>query len=334
MLVRKLVHLHNGKINIESAEHQGTTIRMSFPKGNGHFRKSALANPEKRPSDSTNVFSAPLKLSETPAASNGNLQKILIVEDNDELRAYLLQCLSSTYNVQVCSNGKEALVLVKEFWPELILSDIMMPEMGGDELCSAIKNDMETSHIPVLLLTALADEKHILEGLQIGADEYIVKPFSLNILKASIANLLANRALLRSKYTSIELATDESAPAANNYNSLDWKFISEIKRHVEGNMSNQELTVDVLCSLMGMSRTSFYNKLKALTDQAPSDYIRFIRLEQAAQLLKEGQHSITEIAEMTGFCDSKYFREVFKKHFKVNPSQYAKGEREEASDDQ
>ena len=334
MLVRKLVHLHNGKINIESAEHQGTTIRMSFPKGNGHFRKSALANPEKRPSDSTNVFSAPLKLSETPAASNGNLQKILIVEDNDELRAYLLQSLSSTFNVQVWSNGKEALGLVKEFWPGLILSDIMMPEMGGDELCSAIKNDMETSHIPVLLLTALADEKHILEGLQIGADEYIVKPFSLNILKASIANLLANRALLRSKYTSIELATDESAPAANNYNSLDWKFISEIKRHVEGNMSNQELTVDVLCSLMGMSRTSIYNKLKALTDQAPSDYIRFIRLEQAAQLLKEGQHSITEIAEMTGFCDSKYFWEVFKKHFKVNPSQYAKGEREEASDDQ
>ena len=334
MLVRKLVHLHNGKINIESAEHQGTTIRMSFPKGNGHFRKSALANPEKRPSDSTNVFSAPLKLSETPAASNGNLQKILIVEDNDELRAYLLQCLSSTYNVQVCSNGKEALVLVKEFWPELILSDIMMPEMGGDELCSAIKNDMETSHIPVLLLTALADEKHILEGLQIGADEYIVKPFNIGILKATIANLLTNRALLKSKYANLEVSEEEEV-SPNCATDLDWKFIATVKKSVEENIDNPAFNVDVLCNLLNMSRTSFYNKLKALTDQAPADYIRLIRLKRAAALLKTGQHSVTEISELTGFNDVKYFREVFKKHFKVSPSKYCKeGGKEDVEEQQ
>ena len=255
------------------------------------------------------------------------LQRILIVEDNDELRNYLLQSFSPNYNVQVCGNGKEALAIVKQFWPELILSDIMMPEMRGDELCTAIKSDIETSHIPILLLTALGDEKNILEGLQIGADEYIVKPFSINILKASIANLLANRALLRHRYGNLELNDDtHNTECINCSTDLDWKFIASIKKNVEDNMDNPSFTIDVLCTLLNMSRTSFYNKLKALTDQAPGDYVRLIRLKRAMQLLKEQKYTITEVAEMTGFSDAKYFREVFKKHFNISPSQYAKEE--------
>lgn len=257
---------------------------------------------------------------------NDRLQRILIVEDNDELRSYLLQSFSRIYNVQVCSNGKEALTIVKQFWPELILSDIMMPEMRGDELCTAIKNNIETSHIPILLLTALGDEKNILEGLQIGADEYIVKPFSINILKASIANLLANRALLRKRYAELEIDTEKELPSTVCSNSLDWEFMSNVKKNIEGNMDNPDFTVDTLCSLLNMSRTSFYNKLKALTGQAPADFVRNIRLKYAAELLKEGKLSVTEVAERTGFCDGKYFREVFKKYFNVSPSQYAKGE--------
>lgn len=222
---------------------------------------------------------------------------------------------------------KEALTIVKQFWPGLILSDIMMPEMRGDELCIAIKNDIETSHIPVVLLTALGDEKNILEGLHIGADEYIVKPFSINILKASIANLLANRALLRKRYANLEINTEEEPSTTTTCsNSLDWKFMSNVKRHIEENMDNPDFTVDVLCSLLNMSRTSFYSKLKALTGQAPADFVRNIRLKHAAELLKEGKYSVTEVAERTGFCDGKYFREVFKKYFNVSPSQYAKGD--------
>lgn len=328
MLVRKLVSLHNGKIHIESIEHQGTTIRITLPKEKEQFKNFTLAVGARKGAHEMDVPIVPPE----PAvllqnSGDRQQQRILIVEDNDELRNYLQQAFSRIYNVQVCGNGKEALTIVKQFWPELILSDIMMPEMRGDELCAAIKNDLETSHIPVLLLTALGDEKHILEGLQIGADEYIVKPFSLNILKASIANLLANRALLRRKYADLDVSTAEKEPSATACaNSLDWKFMSDVKKNIEKNMDNPDFTVDVLCALLHMSRTSFYNKLKALTGQAPADFVRNIRLKRAAELLKEGNYSITEVAEKTGFCDGKYFREVFKKYFNVSPSQYAKGD--------
>ena len=250
------------------------------------------------------------------------------MEDNDELRNYLLQTLSEEYTVQTCSNGKEALTIIPEYKPELVISDIMMPEIRGDELCKELKNNIETSHIPVILLTALNNEKDILSGLKIGADEYILKPFNIGILKATVDNLLTNRALLRSKYANLELDDEEEDDECINCSQdIDWKFIANVKKHIKDNIDNPALTVDVLCNLVGMSRTSFYNKLRALTDQAPGDYIRLIRLKYAVQLLKENTHSITEIAEMTGFSDAKYFREVFKKHFNVSPSQYGKEKR-------
>lgn len=328
MLVRKLVSLHNGKIYIESTECQGSTVRIILPKEKEQFKNFTLSVKDKKTFYEPDVPTVPLKLAgELRTEDNDKLHRILIVEDNDELRNYLFQSFSPIYNVQVCNNGKEALTIVKQFWPGLILSDIMMPEMRGDELCIAIKNDIETSHIPVVLLMALGDEKNILEGLHIGADEYIVKPFSINILKASIANLLANRALLRKRYADLEINTEEEPSTTTTCsNSLDWKFMSNVKRHIEENMDNPDFTVDVLCSLLNMSRTSFYSKLKALTGQAPADFVRNIRLKHAAELLKEGKYSVTEVAERTGFCDGKYFREVFKKYFNVSPSQYAKGD--------
>lgn len=316
------------KIYIESTECQGSTVRIILPKEKEQFKNFTLSVKDKKTFYEPDVPTVPLKLAgELRTEDNDKLHRILIVEDNDELRNYLFQSFSPIYNVQVCNNGKEALTIVKQFWPELILSDIMMPEMRGDELCIAIKNDIETSHIPVVLLTALGDEKNILEGLHIGADEYIVKPFSINILKASIANLLANRALLRKRYANLEINTEEEPSTTTTCsNSLDWKFMSNVKRHIEENMDNPDFTVDVLCSLLNMSRTSFYSKLKALTGQAPADFVRNIRLKHAAELLKEGKYSVTEVAERTGFCDGKYFREVFKKYFNVSPSQYAKGD--------
>ena len=256
---------------------------------------------------------------------------VLLAEDND-LNAEIAVSLLEEQGMIVtrAADGKSALLQFCNTAPgtfDLILMDIMMPEMRGDELCIAIKNDIETSHIPVVLLTALGDEKNILEGLHIGADEYIVKPFSINILKASIANLLANRALLRKRYANLEINTEEEPSTTTTCsNSLDWKFMSNVKRHIEENMDNPDFTVDVLCSLLNMSRTSFYSKLKALTGQAPADFVRNIRLKHAAELLKEGKYSVTEVAERTGFCDGKYFREVFKKYFNVSPSQYAKGD--------
>ena len=336
MLVWKLVHLHKGKIHLSSIEHQGSIIKVTFPKDNKQFRKAHLTTKTRQIiQDEQAIYSTsgtPDIYEKAKKEHNENQQRLLIVEDNDELRNYLGHTLSDMYTIQMCSNGKEALTIVKEYKPELIISDIMMPEMRGDELCAAIKNDIETSHIPIILLTALNDEKNILEGLKIGADEYVVKPFNIGILKATIVNLLSNRALLRSRYANLELNDEEEeGKCLKCSDDIDWQFIATVKKSVEENMDNQAFNVDVLCTLLNMSRTSFYNKIKALTDQAPADYVRLIRLKRAAQLLREGKHSITEIAEMTGFNDAKYFREVFKKHFNVSPSKYARKEEEQTN---
>ena len=324
MLVGKLVSLHGGKISVESVEHQGTTIKIVFPKSNTNFQNTGEEAPSKFEALAPVLPTPNVPAKATATIDNPNLQRILVVEDNDELRSYLVSSLSSIYNVQACANGKEALIIIKEFWPELVLSDIMMPEMGGDELCVAIKSDIETSHIPVLLLTALGDENNILDGLSIGADEYLIKPFSVKILRANIANLLANRELLRMRYANLDIGKT-MVPSANGTNSLDWKFISNAKKIVDENINNPEFSVDVLCESSGMSRTSFYCKLKALTGQSPTEFIRVMRLKRATELLKEGEYAINEISDMVGFSETKYFREVFKKYYKMSPSRYAKG---------
>ncbi len=323
VLVGRLVKLHKGKITMKSYENHGTIIKVSFPKGYNHFSRAHLAIPFNKSFNNDEVVMNPI-IETTPLKTNSNGRKLLVVEDNDELRNYLSQTLSDEYHVQTCENGKMALEIVKEYMPELIISDIMMPELSGDELCSRIKKDIETSHIPIILLTALNDENSIIKGIQTGADEYIVKPFNISILKATIANLLTNRALLRNKFSELDIEQEEegNSTALNCATDLDWKFMANMRTQIEANMSNPDFNVDILSSAMNMSRTSLYNKIKALTDMAPSDYIRLIRLKKAAQLLKENNHSVTEIAEMTGFNDAKYFREVFKKHYNVSPSKY------------
>ena len=329
MLVYKLVKLHKGKIQIQSNEQQGTCVRVTFPKGNSHLHKAKFISP-KLPDERPETI-IPGSISDLPAMEisqiNSSLQRILIVEDNDDLRNYLVDMLKTSYNIQACPNGKDALIIIREFNPDLVISDIMMPEMSGDELCSAIKGDLEMSHIPVVLLTALGDEKNMLEGLEIGADAYITKPFSVGILKATIKNLLANRALLRQVYNSIE--EEEQKFAVNCTNTLDWKFIASVKECIDKNMSDPDFNVEMLSSRHHMSRTSFFNKLKVLTGYAPADYIRMIRLQHAAQLLKQGEYTIAEITDRVGFSDAKYFREVFKKYYGVSPSKYGDSENTE-----
>lgn len=243
MLVYKLVKLHKGKIQIQSNEQQGTCVRVTFPKGNSHLHKAKFISP-KLPDERPETI-IPGSISDLPAMEisqiNSSLQRILIVEDNDDLRNYLVDMLKTSYNIQACPNGKDALIIIREFNPDLVISDIMMPEMSGDELCSAIKGDLEMSHIPVVLLTALGDEKNMLEGLEIGADAYITKPFSVGILKATIKNLLANRALLRQVYNSIE--EEEQNFLVNCTNTLDWKFIASVKECIEKNMGDPDFNV-------------------------------------------------------------------------------------------
>jgi signal transduction histidine kinase/DNA-binding response OmpR family regulator/ligand-binding sensor domain-containing protein len=339
LLVWKLVRLHNGKIIFNSEEKKGTYIKIVFPKT---FKGQPGRSPRKQPQPESNTtYSAagvpveiyanpetqPTGAAKPPIAANGQQPHILIVEDNDELRTYLLNTLSEHYAVQVCGNGKEGLECARKEMPDLIISDVMMPEMNGDEMCRILKSNMETSHIPVILLTALNNDRNIIEGLNTGADEYIVKPFNIGILRATIANILNNRARLRHRYSNLhdtDKAAENEEEESTGSSELDRKFIDSIKKSVEENMTDPSFNVDTLCTLLYMSRTSFYNKLKALTGQAPADFVRLIRLKRAAQMLKEQRYSVTEIAETTGFNDAKYFREVFKKHFNMSPSQYAK----------
>ncbi len=350
LLAGKFVRLHQGKLSFSSEEGKGFCVKITFPKGEKHFSKAVqclksdnekviystsgvpVGTPAGTPVSTPQTASVPeheVDRTELKAPDSGPLRKILIVETNDELREYLRNTLSEQYDIEVCSTGRQAHTTAKEYQPDLIITDIALSDLRGDELCPLLKNDINTSHIPLILLTELTKERNTIEGLQSGADEYIVKPFSIGILRASIANLLANRMLLRHKYANLELNEDNNGTDCINCSTdIDWKFVATVKKEVEANMDQPNFNVDVLCNLMNMSRTSFYNKIKALTDQAPADYIRLIRLKNASQLLKEQRYSITEVSEKTGFSDAKYFREVFKKHFKMSPSQYAKMENE------
>ncbi len=331
LLARNFVNLHHGTISLKSKENQGSTFKISFPQGHKHFKKHQLdwdQNQEEnfeRISDSFKTKAAEIL---PPSINQRNrislAQRILLVEDNDDMRSYLQRSLSENYYIYLASDGQEGWEIARNIKPDLVISDIMMPTMRGDELCAKIKNDINTSHIPVILLTALNDKSNILRGLKTGADEYVTKPFDISILKATIVTILANRSVLKNRFAKLEIKnTDE---CINCVSDLDREFMTRVKYIIEKNLQDSSFNVDTLCSALNMSRSSFYNKIKALTDQAPADFIRILRLTRATELLKSKRYSITEVAEMTGFSDAKYFREVFKKRYKMNPSKYMQEE--------
>jgi signal transduction histidine kinase/DNA-binding response OmpR family regulator len=301
VLVGKMVRLHKGTITFTSVEKKGTTVKLTFYKGYGHFAKAMLSTAQSQPSAKPSGEIVPEFSLDTPKATfkhqtevltasnqddTKNKRRILIAEDNDELREYLQQTLSNEYYVVVCENGKQAYDMVKDYNPDLVISDVMMPEMRGDELCHRLKNNIETSHIPVMLLTALNDERNVLKGIQTGADEYVTKPFNIGILKATIANIMANRAILQSKFAKMEMSNEQEA-AVGYTNQLDWKFMNSLKDQTEKYISDPDFNIDVLAAKMNMSRTSLYGKIKALTNLTPSDYVRQVRLKRAGELLRD-----------------------------------------------
>lgn len=343
LMVKKLVKLHKGKLQLNSKEGTGTTVQLTFPLSAKAYSKALLKGETSStyPSNEAIQPLPPLGTRQTAVAGGmPTLQEqspqqpadaplLLIAEDNDELRQYLAETLGSSYRVIACANGTDALQQAQEQQPQLIISDIMMPGLRGDALCKQLKGDLNTSHIPVVLLTALANEQEMINGLQCGADDYLTKPFHLGVLMAKIESILANRERIKRWLTSVEdshaLPTDSSSTTAiaQSIGPLDEQFITNVRSYVEQHMADTDFNVDNLCSQLCMSRTSVYNKIKALTDESPADYMRLIRLQQAARLLREQHYTVSEIAERTGFNDAKYFREVFKKYYHLSPSQYA-----------
>lgn len=205
--------------------------------------------------------------------------------------------------------------------------------MDGKELCKRIKENMETSHIPVILLTALGDKEQILEGLGTKADQYIVKPFDLNVLKANISTVLENRNLIRQRYRqAIDTLSDLPTDGTSGFpSSLDEEFMQRVTVLTKERLG-KDLTVDILCAAVNMSRTSFYNKIKALTGISPNDFIRNIRMKEAADLLKSRRYTVAEVADRIGFADPKYFTDAFKKFYGVPPSVYIKQQQKNHTD--
>ena len=316
----RLVKRHFGYISMASKENVGTTFNLRFPIDHkGYIRQNQTPEPI-RPSVLTDM-----NFTKTTKQPDSHAPCLLIVEDNPDLRRFLRQSLSESYRIEEAGNGKEALEIIGQEQPDLVISDIMMPEMRGDELCQTLKSQIETSHIPVILLTALGDKESILHGLDIKADSYVVKPFDMDILKANIASILANKEFLRQRFAQLDYRTEDlpkevkEAPGLN----LDQAFLIKATETVKKNLG-KEFNVDDLCQEMGMSRSSLYNKIKALTDHSPSDFVRQIRLKEAASLLKSKKYTVAEVSDMMGYSDPKYFTDIFKKHYGMTPSAYMK----------
>jgi YesN/AraC family two-component response regulator len=248
--------------------------------------------------------------------------RLLIVEDNPEMLNYLKNLFNKEYHVFTATNGKEALSRIPYVQPLIVLSDVMMPEMRGDDLCVSIKSNIDTSHIAVVLVSALSDQQSIISGLSVKADAYITKPFDTQILILTIRNIVESRNQLKCLMNSLDAI---SANATDTATELDIRLMTEMKEIINNNLSNNDFTVDTLAYKLRISRTSLYNKIKVLTGYTPSDLIRLYRIDKAKSLLQTHSYTVTEIAEMVGFADLKYFREVFKKTVGITPSEYAKG---------
>lgn len=326
--VRRIADILSADVSYESRENAGTTFRVVFNRIFDHavqFAKtdSSLGNIEE------------LMTSDSVELEVGNVKstRILIVEDDDSLRDYLRNSFSADFNVAVASDPKEALNIMEKRYPDLILSDLLMPGMRGDDFCSLIKSNPDTAGIPVMLLTGNTDHESMVEGFRKGADDYITKPFSIEILKLKVHSMVESRAQLRERMMSNAISSIESdgtdagmdKPADSGQDGSsagnDREFIAKATKLVFDNISDSDFTIDRLCQEMAMSRTLFYSRLKSLTGKAPQEFIRILRLKRAAELLRQGM-SIIEASEATGFVNVKYFSTLFKKQFGLQPSKY------------
>ena len=324
-----LVELHHGKLTVKSAvateEVNGyTCFTVQLPLGSQHL-KPAEINPDFK--DSENIAQY-YQLGSNPeqsftykpktALENTDQPIMLIVEDNVDVLNFIAHIFTDKYKVYTALNGLKGWETAIEIIPDIIISDVMMPEMNGTVLCNKIKSDIRTSHIPVILLSARTPLIFKIEGLETGADDYITKPFSVNILEARVRNLIESRKKLRDRYSK-EISLQPQNVAIT---SPDEKFLSKVMLFIEANLAEPTLTVEELGKEIGMSRATLYRKMKALTNQTAIEFIRGVRLKRAAQLLAQNKFNVSEVAYMVGFMDVDYFRKCFKEQFGFTPKEY------------
>ncbi len=321
---KSLVLLSKGEIIVSSEKNKGTEFIIRLPLGDAHLTNSEKVNNNDLKTDKNYITDNNTidvnsgKIEAETKKDNTTAPSILIVEDNNDLRRFIKENLERRYNVLEAINGTEGYNIATEDIPDLIVSDIIMPGMNGIQLCKKLKRDILTSHIPIILLTALNSVASQIEGLETGADDYISKPFNYRLFEIRIENLIISRKKLREQFSK-EIEID-SKDFTHNWRDQD--FIDKMIKTVKEKISDPDLSVENLSKNAGMSRIHFYRKITALTDQTPSEFIRTIRLKEAARLLTENRLTISEVAYSVGFTAPSYFSTCFGKQFGVTPKEY------------
>ncbi|WP_445737021.1 hybrid sensor histidine kinase/response regulator transcription factor [Mariniflexile sp.] len=326
-IVKNIVDLHKGKINVRSNENDtGSIFSVQLPLGRAHLEDTEIIQDFKFSDDLSqyeNQLEEPQVILEDDILENRvseEKQTILLVEDNKPLRKFMRNLLAKDYNILESENGKIAFKMALKEQVDVIVSDVIMPVMTGTELCSLVKEDIRTSHIPVILLTSRSSLIFKLEGLESGADDYISKPFNVNEFKLRIKNILSSISRLKKKMNSIEALQPDDMVLS----SLDEKLYIKALQIIENNIGNEQFDTHFFCEELGVSRSDLFRKIKAWTDFTPKEFVQHVRLKKSAQLLEQGKINVSQICYKVGFKNPKYFSKSFREKFGKSPTDYAK----------
>ena len=312
-LVKSLVELHHASIKVNSTTGEGTCFSISL-QADYNYPDDLHAEPQKSESPKQLI-----DMSET-GIENSEMPTMLVVEDNKDIRDYIEESFSDQFAIHTASDGKEGLTMAQQILPDIIISDVMMPNMNGNQMCRTLKNDLNTSHIPIILLTAKE------EGYDSGADSYITKPFSHSLLASRIKNLLKQRQRLSSVLTASAVQNDQTEKQAilkESLSKIDQDFYNTLNQYIDERISS-EIDVNYLAEKLCMSTSTLYRKMKSLTGLSTIEYIRKYKMQYAERLMMEGKYTISEVAYMSGFNSINYFRRCFKEEFGDVPSDYLK----------
>lgn len=333
-LVKEYINLHHGTIHANSREGEGTDFIIHLPRGKEHLEPNEIeAHPvsdstSKYGTEISNNYALVLQLEREEThrqtgkifdleAENQEGDIVLVVEDNSDMRRLMTTLLEKHFTVVETENGKEGIATARNIIPDIIISDIIMPEVDGVQLCQELKNDINTSHIPIILLTARATEKDIIRGLEAGADDYITKPFHIQVLLTRVKNLISLRRQLQQKIERRMLLQPEEFTLSE----LENLFLDKLQELIEENLSNPQFGVDELAEILDISRPTLYRKVFALTGQSPKKFIQSYRLKRSFELLTSNYGNVTEVAFKVGFSSSAYFTKCFKEKFHQLPSE-------------
>lgn len=322
-IVKNTMDLHHGLVSLESVQGSGSKFTLLIPEGRGHF-----ANDKYEVIENPSIENAPFVYLPPKAAVVQevvkNMKRILIIEDNEEVRQYICSLFHNDYNIIQAADGEEGIRAAMEQIPDIIISDVMMPVKDGFACCRELRENFRTAHIPILMLTAKAEDKDILYGSKVGADEYMMKPFNPEILKSKVENLVLQRERLKHIYTkTLMLHSDELSVADKEGTD---EFMKQVIYIIETNLSDENFNVKMLADQLNMSQPTLYRKMKQRSELAAIDMIRSVRMSKAASLIMENRYTIQEIAEMVGYSDTRTLRKHFTEQFGVSPSKYMEKE--------